>query len=472
MTGRFFFFASILVLATLWQRCGQPLPPLGGPRDSLPPVVIRAVPVDSGRNVDVNRIVIEFDEYIQVQNLQQQLVVSPIPLIQPQVEGRLKLLTIRLKDSLLPNTTYSFNFGNAVQDINESNPLSNFTYVFSTGPVIDTGKLSGRILIAETGKPDSTIIAILQPEVSDTAVRTKRPKYLARPNKEGFFSFRFVAPGTYNVFALRDADGGLKYDQEYEMFGFLDQPVTITADTDPVRLNAFSEQPEKPRPVSRTTTATTPARAGGKRDDRRLRYALNLDAGTLDFTDTLKLSFTSLPTSFDSSRIYLASDTGIRLPARIYLDSNVVRIIHSWQPATKYKVFIEEGLATDAAGLTVIRNDTLRITTKKEEDYGSLTIRFQELDTTAHPILLFYSGETLKRSVPVNANRLDLRLILPGEYELRILFDSNNNGKWDTGNYDQRLQPELIKPRQQKLNIRANWDNEVDVNIREVQNQG
>jgi uncharacterized protein (DUF2141 family) len=388
------------------------------------------------------------------------------------VEGKLKVLTIRLKDTLLPNTTYSFNFGNAVQDINESNPLTNFTYVFSTGSTVDTGKLSGRILIAETGKADSTIVAILQPEVSDTAVRTKRPKYLARPNKEGYFSFRYLAPGTYNVFGLRDADGQLKYDQEWEMFAFLDQPVTISSSTEPVRLYAFSEVPEKPRPVAKQSTPASSGRPGGNRDDRRLRYSANLEGGSLDFTDTLRLSFASRPVKFDTSKIYLASDTGTRLPARIYLDSNVAKIIHPWQAATKYKVFIQEGLAQDTTGLSVIKNDTLRITTKKEEDYGKLAIRFQELDTSAHPILLFYSGETLKRSVPIRASRLNINLMLPGEYELRILFDTNNNGKWDTGNYDKRLQPELIIPRQQKLNIRPNWDNEVDVNIREVQNQG
>jgi hypothetical protein len=134
-------------------------------------------------------------------------------------------------------------------------------------------------------------------------------------------------------------------------------------------------------------------------------------------------------------------------------------------------LFVEKGLAEDTIGNAVLRNDTLKITTKRTEDYGSLSIRFQDLDTAAHPVLLFYSGDKLKFSRAITFGRLDIPQMLPGEYELRILFDRNGNGIWDTGNYGKRLQPEIIKTRKQKLNIRPNWDNEVDINIKQVQNQ-
>ncbi len=467
MLSRLSIFFGLLLFTAFFYQCGQPLPPMGGKRDSIPPRMIKSVPADSGTNVNANKIVLEFDEYIQLQNIQQQLVVSPVPTIQPQIEGRLKIVTIKLKDTLRANTTYSFSFGDALQDINEGNPIRNFTYVFSTGPTIDSGKLSGRVLIAETGKADSTILVVLQNDLADTAVRTKRPLYFTRMNSEGRFHFRFISPGTYNVFALRDADGGLKYDQGSETFGFLDQPVKISANTDSVKIYAFNREPEKPR-----RTSTLPAKAPVNKDDRRLRYSVNTEGGSLDFQDTLKLRFDRLPVKFDSSKIYLASDTGIRLPARIWLDSNLLRIEHKWIPGTKYKLFILKDLAEDSLGLTVIKNDTLKILTKKEEDYGSLDIRLLELDTTLNPVLLFFSNDVLKKSVPLRVNRLKFQFILPGDYELKILFDKNKNGKWDTGDYDKRLQPELIKPRTQKLNIRANWDNEVDINLREVKNQG
>jgi uncharacterized protein (DUF2141 family) len=464
---RIIFSLMILLLSAVFFRCGQPLPPMGGAKDTIPPMLTKANPADSAKNVTTNRIVLEFSEYIQMQSgAQQQIMVSPVPEVQPLIEARLKNVTIKLKDSLKPNTTYSINFGNVIQDINENNPIKNFTYVFTTGSVIDTGKLSGRIVLAETGLADSTILAVLQPEMSDTAVRTKRPMYTARLNKEGFFNFRFIAPGTYNVFALKDLDGGLKYDQVTELFGFLDSSITITSDTEPVKLNAFQEEKEKPR-----TTGSTTAKPAGNKDDRRLRYATNTEMGSLDYLGDLRLSFDRKPSKFDSTKIYLATDTGVMLPSVISLDSNILTISHKWIPGTKYKVFVEKGLAEDTLGYSVLRNDTLKITTKRTEDYGSLSIRFPELDTSAHPVLLFYTNEKLKFSKAVTFPRLDIPLMLPGEYDLKILFDRNTNGVWDTGNYGKRLQPEIIKTRKQKLNIRANWDNEVDINIRQVQNQ-
>lgn len=467
MRSRLSFFIALLFLAAGFYRCGQPLPPMGGKRDSLPPVLVKSIPADSGTNVTTNRIVLEFNEYIQLQNIQQHLIVSPVPNIQPQIEARLKTITIKIKDTLRPNTTYSIGFGDALQDINESNPLRNFTYVFSTGPSIDTGKISGRVLLAETGKADSTILVILQPDLSDTAVRTKKPLYFTRMNKDGFFTFRYISPGIYNVFALKDADGGLKYDQAPEAFGFLDQPVSVTGNSEPVKLYAFSREAEKPR-----RTSVLPPKVPANKDDRRLRYSLNTEGGSLDFQDTLKLKFDRLPVKFDSAKIYLASDTGIRLPATISLDSNQLRIEHEWTPGTKYKLFIQKEMASDSLGFTVIRNDTLKFVTRKEEDYGSLDIRVMELDTSLHPVLLFYSNDVLKKSAPLRFNRVSFKYILPGDYDLKILFDRNNNGKWDTGDYDRKIQPELIKPREQKLNIRANWENEVDINVKEVRNQG
>lgn len=467
-------FIILILLSLMFQHCGQPLPPMGGPKDSLPPVLAKANPADSATNVKANRIILEFDEYIQLQDLQQQLTVSPAPKVQPILEARLKQLTIRIKDTLEDNTTYSINLGTALRDINESNIQRNFTYVFSTGSTIDSGKISGRILMAETGVADSTMVAVLHPQLSDTAILTIKPRYFTRLNKDGYFSFRYIKPGIYNVFALRDADGGLRYDQPSEAFGFLDQPVNLTTDTDPVKIYAFLREPEKPRRTTAGTgNAARPANAAGNnnRDDKRLRYTANLDGGSLDFRGDLQLKFERMPTRFDSSKIYLATDSGVRIPSRIILDSNIVSIRETWKPGGKYRLYIEKGLAEDSLGNQVLRNDTLKINVKKEDEYGSLAIRLIDLDTTVHPVLLFYQGEKLVKSDPLLTTRLTYRYMLPGDYDLKVLFDKNRNGKWDTGDYSKKLQPELIKPRKQKLSIRANWDNEIDINVKEVQNQ-
>lgn len=468
MISRLVAFFSLVFLGLLFYQCGQPMPPMGGLKDSLPPVLVRANPGDSAINVKGNKITIEFNEYIQLQGLQQQLVVTPVPIIQPVIESKLKVVTIKLKDTLQPNTTYSINFGDALQDINENNPLRNFTYVFSTGAYIDTGKLSGRVVLAETGKADSTLVVVLQRNLNDSAFSTVRPVYLARMNKEGFFNLRYLVPGRYNVFALRDQDGGLKFDSPSESIAFLDSVITVTAQTAPLKLYAFTETLKDFKPL----TSTLP-KVPASKDDRRLRYQPNLDNGSLDVLGDLKVKFERKPVKFDTTKVRLTDEKFQQLSGyNLTLDSSTMKISYNWKMGTKYSLFLEKGLAEDSLGNGLLKNDTLRFDTKKESDYGSLAIRITNLDTNAHPVLLFYLGEELKRSVPLNVNRITIPLVQPGEYEFRVLFDNNGNGVWDTGNFKEKKQPEIVTPRKQKMNIRPNWDNEVEINLQEVINQG
>src|ERR1044071_5786669 len=145
----FLLILFILKIEVLTTGCANIIPPSGGPRDSLPPVLIKATPVDSARNFTGNRITFTFDEFVDLQNVYQNLIVSPIPKSLPDVEQKLKTITVRLKDTLEPNTTYSLNFGNAIKDYNEGNVLKNFTYIFSTGNTIDSLELKGKVILAE-----------------------------------------------------------------------------------------------------------------------------------------------------------------------------------------------------------------------------------------------------------------------------------------------------------------------------------
>ena len=469
LSRRLIFLLFTIVIAAPFYQCGQPMPPTGGSRDTLPPLLVKAIPADSGLNVKTNKITLEFNEYIQLQGVQQQMVISPIPTIMPLVESKLKQVTIKLKDTLEANTTYTINFGESLQDVNESNPMKNFTYIFSTGGVIDSGKLTGRVLMAESGKADSTIIVVLQRDLSDSAFEKVKPRYFTRINKEGFFTFRYLANGRYNVYALKDADGSMKYDQVSEIIGFMDKPVDITASTEPASLYAFLETPEIPR----RPTTSTPVKQPGVKEDKRYRYAGNLDNGSLDILGDLVLKFDRKPSSYDTGKISLVNDKLQRVtPYTLAFDSNALHIKHAWIPGAKYSLLLEKDFAQDSLGNKILRNDTLRFETKKLSDYGSVSLRIINLDTTLNPVLLLYRSDELKNSIPLNSSRIPIPSILPGEYEIRILFDKNRNGKWDTGNFKERKQPELVKPRKEKLTIRANWDNEVDINLQEVQNQG
>jgi len=457
----------LIFLVISFSRCGQPMLPTGGPRDSIPPVLIKAFPKDSALNVTPSKIQLEFNEFLQTIQDPRPIVYSPLPKRTPELEVKLKIINIKIKDTLEENTTYTINFGNTIQDINESNPLRNFTYVFSTGKIIDSGTLSGKVMLAETGKADSNITVILQRDFSDSAVAKTSPRYITRLNRDGFFKFNYLKPGKYNVFAILDADGKYTYDQPSEIFGFLDSTIDISSNKSPLKIYAFLAEQEKPKKPFKPTVAP-PA----NKDDKRFKYQTNLEGRSLDILGDLVLKFDKNPTTFDTSKISLRNDLGERLSNyKLVVDSNLFKFNYTWTPGEKYRLYIEKNFAKDSLGNYVVKNDTIKIEAKKDVDYGSLMVRTQDLDTSYRPVLLFFKDDQLVKSIPINAARIAIKRILPAEFELRILFDKNKNGKWDTGDYWKKIQPELVKPRKEKLTIKANWDNEVTINFVDVVKQ-
>ncbi|WP_315818550.1 Ig-like domain-containing domain [Paraflavitalea speifideaquila] len=185
--------------------CANIIPPNGGPKDSLPPLLLRVNPADSTRHFTGKKIVFEFDEFIAPpENLQENLLVSPVPKLTPLVSSKLRTLTVTIKDTLEDNTTYAINFGNAIKDINEGNILKGFTYVFTTGASIDSLTVSGKVIVAETGKTDSTLIAVLHRNTDDSAVIKERPRYVAKVDRDGNFTFHHLPVGSYALYAFKD----------------------------------------------------------------------------------------------------------------------------------------------------------------------------------------------------------------------------------------------------------------------------
>src|ERR1700722_20009581 len=165
----FFLMSSIVIINFIGgSGCAVIVPPTGGPRDSIPPKLISALPHDSMVNFTSYRIVLNFDEYVNLDNVQQDLIISPSPKRNPIIDFKLRTVNIKLKDTLLPNTTYSFDFGKAIKDVNEGNVLKNFVYVFSTGPYLDSLEFGGKVVVAETGKKDTSLIAILHKNLDDS----------------------------------------------------------------------------------------------------------------------------------------------------------------------------------------------------------------------------------------------------------------------------------------------------------------
>ena len=126
---------------------------------------------------------------------------------------------------------------------------------------------------------------------------------------------------------------------------------------------------------------------------------------------------------------------------------------------------IDSNFVRDTTGIALSKNDTLTFKTKKETDYGSIKLNFKNLDKYKHPVLQFIVNNAVINSYPLTSSTFQLKLIPPGEYTLRMLEDSNQNGKWDPGDYLNKKQPEIVRSIDKKLNIRANWDNETDLEL-------
>ena len=222
----FFFFLAIQKIVVL-SGCANIIPPHGGPRDSLPPLLLKADPVDSSRNFSDTRITFSFDEYVDIQDVYNNLLVSPLPKNLPTVDYKLRTVTVKLKDTLEKNTTYTLNFGDALRDVNEGNIYKNFTYTFSTGSYLDSLELSGKVLLAENGRTDTTLIVMLHTSADDSIVVKEKPRYITKLDGKGRFHFKNLPPQTFYIYALKDEGITRRYLSGKQLFGFADKPVDM-----------------------------------------------------------------------------------------------------------------------------------------------------------------------------------------------------------------------------------------------------
>lgn len=464
---RFSFFAFTILVAIIFANsCANIIPPTGGPRDSLPPVLVMALPKDSSLNFKTNKIVLTFDEYVELDNnLNEQLVVSPNPVNMPIIQGKLKTVTISLKDSLQPNTTYSINFGNALRDIDEQNVLKNFTYIFSTGNKLDDGTISGNVILAETGKTDSTLIVVLHKNLSDTAVKKLKPEYFAHLDGKGNFEFKYLPYGEFNMYVLPN-DYSKKYDDSTKVFAFLNKPVSISESSESITLYAYQQFKEKEKTTANNSTEQTDTKNNAQQ--KSVRFTTSQESNRQDLLSPLTFTFTKKIKQFDSSKIVLF-DTNYK-PLNNYnfsFDTSFTKLSmqYTWQEQQFFKLIIQKDAVADSAGNTLFKNDTLNFQTKKESEYGSMRLHFNNIDLSTNPVLLLIQNDAIVQSVVLTSNEWYQRLFRPGEYELRILFDDNKNGKWDAGNFLLKQQPEKVSLIPRKLSAKSNWDNEVDINL-------
>lgn len=432
--------------------CAQIGMPIGGPRDSLPPVLLNATPPNFSTHFSANRVLLTFDEYVHLQDLQNNLLVSPTPKSNPVINYRLKTVSIKLKDTLRPNTTYAIQLGKSIQDINENNPVNNFTYVFSSGDHIDSLTFNGNVTVAETGKADSTLFVFLYKDLSDSAVYKQKPLYITRVDSAGNFLFRYLAAGEYNLFALKDESGQRMYNNPTQLFAFADTTVIIPQEKQ-VKLFAFQEA----KPLEKTTAAL-PA-------EKKLTFATSLNGGIQDLLSPLTLTFDNKIKAYDSSKIRLTDTLFAIVPSSLQIDTSdkIISVSTNWTEDFNYNLLIEKDFVTDTSGNQLAKSDTIAFKTARERDYGSIKITFSNLDKFSHPVLQLISNNMVVASFRLQGNIWEQKLFKPGDYGMRILDDQNQNGVWDPGNFHLKKQPEKVYSIPQTITIRGNWENERNV---------
>ncbi len=211
------------ILSLLVVACASLGSPDGGEYDEIPPKVLSAVPAERSTGISTRKARINFDEYIKLQNASEKVIVSPPQLESPNIRADGKHIKIELKDTLKPNTTYTIDFSDAIEDNNEGNPMGNYTYSFSTGDDIDTMEVSGTVLNAEDLEPVKGMLVGLYPidsNLTDSILRTTPFNRVSRTNGSGRFTIKGVKQGRYRAFALDDKDGNFIFSQKSEKIAF------------------------------------------------------------------------------------------------------------------------------------------------------------------------------------------------------------------------------------------------------------
>lgn len=236
---------AVFLMVIFWSQCASPGMPQGGPRDVEPPLPLIEAPLNQSTNFSGDRIIIHFDEFIELKDPNSEILISPPLKEKPDYRIRGKSLVVKFNDTLLPNTTYNIFFGESIVDLTENNPLTAYRYVFSTGNRIDSLSIRGNVNKAFNLEPEEDVFVMLYLDNNDTLPFDSlpyhvRPEYLAKTGEDGSFALENLRDLKYKIFAIRDINSNLIYDLPNEEIAFLDSmlipeyipvPDTLTQDS-------------------------------------------------------------------------------------------------------------------------------------------------------------------------------------------------------------------------------------------------
>lgn len=406
------YYIFIIIAAAVMYSCANIGNPSGGPIDKTPPIFMRSNPTPNAVNVKDRKIEIFFDEIVTLKDPSTKIIVSPAQTEMPRMSALGRKVTVELVDSLLPNTTYTIDFSNSIQDNNEGNAIDNFAFAFSTGSVIDSMRVSGYVLDSRTLEPMQSVVVGLQSNLVGSAFHKEKLQRVALTNDRGQFTIRNVSPGSYHIFALKDLDRDYKFGNPTEDIAFLDSIIVPSIGSREAADTVYNDLNE----IDTIMRATRPAYFPNDillsmfNEDRKSQYLANnlrVDSTRISLTfaaasDTLpSLSIVGrndVPDQWYTLERSQTNDTltyWIRPPHLVSADTLMV--------ATTY-------LRTDTASNLSWGTDTLKFTfqrqkakkKKKNEETDSLEqIRFMELHPLANGTQEVYAPLLLQTGTPI-----------------------------------------------------------------------
>lgn len=521
---KYTFFLLLLIIVGCAKRGSI----TGGLKDTIAPVLKVSFPENFSTNFKGNEIKLVFDENIKLKNLNKQLIISPPMKYEPSVLPTTpsKTISIKIKDTLQPNTTYSFNFGQSIADNNEGNPFNQFKYVFSTGDYIDSLSLGGTVKSAYDKEAESFVSVMLY-EVNDafkdSVVFNETPRYVTN-TLDSLKTFRLenLKAGKYLLVAMKDYNSNNKYNPKTDKIGFSKDFITIPNDT-VYELELFKEKlpfktfkpsqasgnrlilgyegkvnaaKDSPKIILKNNNEVLSniITKFPKKDSLQIWYkpiktdSLNLavakdkyeanfrfkikdqkkdtlsitpvQSGTLNFRDKFTLESSTPLTHFDNSKIKLINKDSVSVAFTTEYDEFNQKLFFDFkkEPSEKYTFTILPGALTDFFEKS---NDTLtyKLSTRSYSEMANLRVLLQNVKQFPIIVELTNSkGDILASEYLENGTTVDFNLLEPSVFSLRVIYDTNKNKEWDSGNYLEKRQAEEVIYSSKEISLHANFD--------------
>lgn len=514
--------------------CAQQVAPSGGKKDENPPKVIGCKPSNKSTKFEADKISIYFDEFIQIKD-PSQIVISPFLKDKPQIEAigkNIEIVFMRSRPE--KNTTYTINFGNSIIDVNEGNVLTNFSYVFASGDLLDSNKIGGFIYNAFNNKPEKDIVVSLYKKTgfTDSTLQKKYPNYFAKSKEDGSYSIENLPQDTFYMFGFKDANTDNKY-QKNELISFANYPVLTDIENIPRKLYLI-----EPELYLENTVLDSIHKQRGK-----FLFPIykpkNIHIKPLGISDYYS-EFITGKNAIDTIVIYIPqySDTAVQIFSIQTTDTSYNAYV---KPRIKSKfpdytiqiklpnkigdsIYFISSIPTDSLPISkfTFKEDTIQITpayykklsafktvvyypfleaknysisikdsmfkniferynksvfstfsVKGVKEFGNITINPTYSGSADLIIQLVETSADEKVQAEINGKIpqiINWNYLLPGTYKIKIIEDLNHNGIWDSGNFNKREQAERVFYVKQEIIVKAYWDIEQRIDLNNIIN--